>query len=114
MFAALHRSKLFCSRECKAASHRERERNKRNIKSYHPPVEPWRSSKKRQIETDADQARIKRELDERHGICNGPVRKIKKGSREWNEIVKTLTPPQKIRNVTSHYGYLGAYQQGRG
>lgn len=55
------------------------------------------------IETDADQARIKREIDLKHGIGCGPCRSLK-GTPEWDEAVKTATPPHMIRKVSILFG----------
>jgi hypothetical protein len=113
-FESLYPDKLYCSRACKAAAYRKKQNDKRNIKSYRPPVEKWSSSPRKQIETDADQARIKREVDERYGIGHQPGRRIEKGSDEWKQIEMELIPLDRIRNGTSHYGHLyGAYHQGR-
>lgn len=78
--------------------------NERLKKPAETKPQPYIVQPRRIIETDADQARLKKQIDEKHGVCNGPVIIHKKGTPEWNEIVKTLTPPHKIKNVNALHG----------
>lgn len=86
--------KYTCSTECSTV--RSRNQRVQEHKAVHIKPEPYIRKKHKYIETDADQARIKREIDERHslGHCKGRV--IEKGSEEWKEIVKTLTHIDRV------------------
>lgn len=111
-FEGLYKKQRFCRRECSAKYWQDQRRDQE--KSPYLPVERHQRRPKQLIETDADQARLKRLIDDRHSIGHDPGITIKRGSKEWKEIEKTVTPPGQIRNGTSCYGWLyAAYWGGR-
>ena len=97
--------KLYCSDACSKASQKQRDasRSRVNIKSVKVEITPYQYKQHRQIETDADQARIKREIDEKYGCCPSECRSLK-GTPEWDEVVNSLTPPERIRKVPALVG----------
>jgi len=53
------------------------------------------------IETDEDQAKLKRAIDERYSMVHCLGRTIEQGSPEWDAIVKTITPIDLVPNGRS-------------
>lgn len=108
------RRRMFCSDKCQRELQKQRDAirgRKATIKSVKIEVTPYQRKQSKQIETDSDQARIKREIDGRYSIGHNPGRRIEKGSNEWKEIVKTLTPPWQMRSVGALYGLAGLQRE---
>ena len=88
--------KYTCSTECsnrrtRAATLAETKSPYRDVR-----VEKYTPQRRRCIETDSDQIAIKRAIDAKYGIGHDTGRVIEKGSIEWDAIVKTLTPVDRI------------------
>lgn len=96
--------RLTCGNECykKYRNTYNREYASTRNMTKGTPLSPTKRSSK-PIETDADQARIKREIDQKHGIGCGPCISLK-GTPEWDEAVKAATPPHRIREVSVLFG----------
>ena len=97
-----------CSARCKEKRHKKvTDYNAQFKRPDEVKPQPRIVTKPRQIETDADQARIKRAIDERHSIGRSPGRSLK-GTPEWDDVVKTLTPPNRIKNTHALHGFKSA------
>lgn len=59
-------------------------------------AEKYTPQRMRCIETDSDQIAIKKAIDAKYGIGHDTGRVIEKGSIEWDAIVKTITPLERV------------------
>lgn len=103
-FNGLHSKQRFCSKICREAHYAEyRLTQAAKNKSVVIQRAQRKISKPRLIETDADQARIKRECDERRGLTPDPGRSLK-GTPEWDAAVAAASPPGSGRKVSPLWG----------
>lgn len=79
--------------ECSNA--RTRKATREEVRSPYIACEPYQRREQPIIETDADQARIKRAIDERYSIGHCQGRSLK-GTAEWDDVVKTITPLDRV------------------
>lgn len=96
-YQPLIHNQRFCNRTCSTNSYRDERRAE--VASYRQEIKRLQDIPKRKdptiIETDADQARIKKAIDDRYSIGHCQGRSLK-GTAEWDDVVKTITPLDRV------------------
>ena len=103
-FPELRAGQKYCNRSCSNARKHmvERETKAAENKSFFPQVTKWKPKKRKLIETDAEQKKIVDKLNKAWSIPPSDVKKIKPGSKEFEEVSKTITNIDEIKDTSKH------------
>lgn len=103
-FNGLHSKQRYCSKECREAFYVQYQKEYKETQTKSIVIERvvYKMKPRKQIETDEDQLKIKKAIADKHALPPGPVKQYQPGTPEWDEVLKTITPLNRI----SHYDKL--------
>ena len=111
-FKPITNHQTFCSNDCrqKAYNKRRNARQRLQTSSVKPVVEPYqRKNKYKSPISDSEQQALNIEVKVKISPTFDPGRKLT--PEEIESILPTLTPPNKIRNVSPLYGLCSSHKE---
>lgn len=113
-FVKLRNNSRFCSVACQNQEYNQRrnERQREQTKSIKPVIEPYQPKPKKYKSpiSDLEQKAHDLAVKAKYEIKPGPVKHLRPGDPEFDEIAAQCTPPSEQRDVSALYGLCSTRQ----